>query len=122
MRFTIAYYLMLLYITVVIKPIVPFVQDAWGHEFNEIEHISLIHAKYGSNHLERELAGADTDSGKTKNQSALRTEDQVPFHIIVNQCGYENMVSKHPKPYFRYKHNKLPFIYIVSQGQPPEFS
>ncbi len=54
--------MMLIYITVMIKPLIPFIQDEWDHQFNEIEHISVVHANYRSHHLKIELADTDSDN------------------------------------------------------------
>ena len=116
-----AYYLMLLYITVMIKPLIPIIQDEWEHQFNEIEHISIVHAKYGSHHLEKELAGT-TDNDNNKNQNTLRSEDEVPFHTITPEYKYDVIINKSSVQYHTLNRNKLPLVYIFTQGQPPKFS
>ncbi len=58
-----------------LKPLLPFVNDWWQHEFNETEHVSLIHAKYGSHHLQAELA--ETNSNSKQDQCNLKIQDQV---------------------------------------------
>ena len=52
MRYLAAYFLMLFYMVIMLKPLIPVICDAWSHIFAEAEHIATIHAKYGSNHLE----------------------------------------------------------------------
>ena len=75
MKSPIAYYLMLLYVTAMLKPLLPIADDWWSHEFNEIEHISLIHAKYRNHHLQKEVADTTSDSENRKDQNASNQED-----------------------------------------------
>ncbi len=105
-----------------VKPLVPFIQDEWEHQFNEIEHVSIVHAKYGSHHLEKELASSASENNKGKDQNTSKTEDSIPFHVLIQVCKYDLTVDKSAKQYFSFILNKLPFVYIFSQGQPPEFS
>lgn len=121
MRSPTAYYLLLLYVSVMIKPLVPFIQDTWSHQFNEIEHLSCVHAKYGNNHLQKEL-GAEPDNDKSKSQNSLRSEDQVSFHVATPGFNNNLKVNKLRISYHRFKPHKLPFICVSLQGQPPNFS
>ncbi len=104
-----------------LKPLVPVFIDFWDHEFNEIEHISIVHAKYGSHHLQKEVA--DTESGcDAKNQATLPAQDQVPFHLLT--VAYSPAVPAAfscPAVYF-YQPAWLPLISLTRQGPPPKFS
>ncbi len=122
MRFTTAYYLMLLYVTVMIKPLIPFIQDEWSHEFHEIEHISIVHAKYGSHHLEKELANADSSNDKSKTQNTVKSEDQVPLHVLIQASKLDPFVHNSSTQYHSFTLCNLPLISIVNQGPPPKFS
>ncbi|MEP6596589.1 MAG: hypothetical protein ABJA71_11620 [Ginsengibacter sp.] len=121
MRSPAAYYMMLLYVTVMIKPLIPIMQDAWSHEFNEIEHLSCVHAKYGNNHLQKEL-GTESDNDEGKNQNSLRSEDQVPFHVLTTGYNDNFKINKSLLPYHRFKLDKLPCVYVSLKDQPPKFS
>lgn len=83
MRFSIAYYLLLLYTVVMLKPLVPLVCDAWNHAFAEARHIASVHAKYGEHHLEKQLAAAE--DGSTKNEASTKTFDTAPAHYPESQ-------------------------------------
>ena len=61
MKFAIAYYLLLIYATVILKPLIPVVEDVLIHCFAEAYHVATVHAKYGNNHLEKELANTNDD-------------------------------------------------------------
>ncbi len=117
-----AYYLMLLYITVMLKPLIPIISDAWSHEFNETEHISLIHAKYGSHHLQKELADTNSDNGKSKSQNTVKSTDEVSFHIVQPVCKFAFATNKSALQYLLFKPGKLPLVLISNQGPPPKFS
>ena len=91
MKSTIAYYLMLLYLTVMVHPLLQIVCDAWCHTFYEINHLATVHAKYGTHHLEISVSKSvndknDTNSAKIENFAAEHTLPQTtiknPQHII----------------------------------------
>jgi hypothetical protein len=44
MKFAIAYYLLLIYSTVILKPLIPVAEDALFHCFAEAYHIASVHA------------------------------------------------------------------------------
>ena len=52
-----AYYLFLLYCTLMVRCAMPVACDAFSHLFNEEAHIATVHAVYGSHHLQAEVAG-----------------------------------------------------------------
>ncbi len=60
MKYAVAYYLFLLYCTVLLRCAIPVACDALSHVFNEEEHIATIHAMYGYNHLQKEIAADET--------------------------------------------------------------
>ncbi|MEP6512575.1 MAG: hypothetical protein ABJA79_01805 [Parafilimonas sp.] len=65
---------MLLYLTVVFKPAIPIISDALSHTFADAIHIATVHAKYGNNHLEKELATEGFDNDNSKNQNTVKSE------------------------------------------------
>lgn len=112
---------MLLYITVMFKPLIPILNDLWDHEFNEIEHISIVHAKYGSHHLQKEVADSDADNNQ-KGQTSLKSDDQVSFHELTGEYKFEFPLDSTDIKYVALKLTKPPFVLIFSQGPPPKFS
>ncbi len=122
MRFTTAYYLMLLYITVMFKPLIPIISDILSHTFSETIHIETIHAVYGSNHLEKELASTSSDNANSKSQKNINTEDQVTVHISANECLYNFPISKADKSSSFLKLFNLKAGFILKQSPPPKFS
>ncbi len=119
MKFNIAYYLLILYLTVIFKPLIPIISDGWQHAFNNIEHIALVHAKYGSHHLEKEMNENNHDVGQGKNSTLLKSEDQVSFHVVVNQYNHAAHALTFKKQFDLLKYCRLPYIFIAREGPPP---
>ena len=105
MRFSIAYYLLLLYTVVMFKPLVPAICNAWDHAFAEARHIASVHAKYGTHHLEKQLAATE-ENGNAKNEANIKSTDPAPAHYPVNIYAI-NAVEKlaENKHSLSFKHN-----------------
>lgn len=119
MKFSIAYYFLLLYITVIVKPLIPVAIDAWDHTFAEARHIVTVHAKYGAHHLEKQLAAEEKDAdGKTQNTT--KNAEPVQVHCK-SQLTYSIVASAIPlKQYHPYIHQKLPLAFYAITAPPPE--
>jgi hypothetical protein len=122
MRVPVAYYLMLLYVTVMFKPLIPIVTDAISHTFSEAIHIATVHAIYGSNHLERELSNTDSDNANSKHQNNANAEDQVPLHVSTNECMFDFCFTRTGMDYFSLTLYKLKAGFILKNFPPPRFS
>jgi hypothetical protein len=70
---------MLLYLTVLFRPLLPYMTDAWEHAFNEQEHLVSVHAKQGNRHVERELA----NEALGKADKAIKEAFDSNFHLYV---------------------------------------
>lgn len=104
-----------------LKPLLPIVTDWWSHEFNEIEHISQVHAIYGSHHLQKEVADTSSENDDNKDQNTSKSEDQFPFHLIPQTLNYSFTIIKSDNKYFPYHSDRLPFVDISNPGPPPDF-
>ena len=104
-----------------VKPLIPIFCDVWAHEFNEIEHISTVHAKYGSNHIQKEIAETNSDTNK-KNQNSLKSEDQVAFHISANEIYIHFHANGFNQEFPLLNLNKLYPAFIYKHIPPPKFS
>lgn len=113
---------MLLYVTVMFKPLIPIVSDALSHTFSEAIHIQTVHALYGSNHLEKELSNTASDNANNKSQKSINTEDQVNVHVSANECLYNFSVDRTDNPFSFLKLFKLKAGFILKQSPPPKFS
>ncbi len=122
MRFPTAYYLMLLYLTVVFKPAIPIISDALSHTFADAIHIATVHAKYGNNHLETELATEGSDNDNSKNQNTVKSEEQIPVHVPEDECTFDFSLNSFNKSYPVFKNYTLSAIFIAKQIPPPKFS
>jgi hypothetical protein len=122
MKFTTAYYLMLLYCTVMFNPLIPIIKDALSHSFSEAYHISVIHAEYGANHLENELANSGAENESGKNQSTVNPEEQVPVHLATGEYAIDFSFSITSEYQPSSKNNSLPAIYLAKHCPPPKFS
>ncbi len=116
MRFPTAYYLMLLYLTVMLKSLLPTINDAVSHTFSEAEHLATVHAKYGDNHLESALARTESDSDNSKNQNTVKTTEPVPVHISEDECMYDfSSTGQSLQAYEKYYNDLLQPVYGFSE-------
>ena len=122
MRFPIAYYLLLIYITVMFRPLVPIVSDVVSHTFSEAIHIATVHAIYGTNHLEKELSNTTSDNTDNKHQSNINPEDLVPVHVSTNVCMFEFCCNKETTGYSSLRLNRVIPGFISRNYPPPKFS
>jgi hypothetical protein len=120
MRFSIAYYLLLVYLSVMLKPLMPLVTDAWNHAFAEANHIATVHAKYGEHHLEKELA-SDEQNDNNKSQNTAKTTEPVPVHIAGEAYAQKLTVLTVPNHYPIFTSNILITPVPASPGQPPKY-
>lgn len=105
-----------------LKPLIPVISNAMSHGFDEAIHISTIHAKYGSNHLQVELANTTSEDGSSKNQNTVKSEEPLPVHIGAKECKYDFNVRSFNKQYFDFKSHQLLNVYILKHSPPPKFS
>lgn len=112
---------MLVYLTVMLNPLIPLVKDAISHSFSEAYHISVIHAKYGANHLENELAGSASENDKDKNQSSIKSEEQIPVHVSIKEYEADFSFSIINKYQPAQKNISLPVVFLAKHCPPPKF-
>lgn len=119
MRSPAAYYFLLLYLTVIGKPLLPVAADWWAHTFDEARHVALVHAKYGCHHLQNEIAaGSQTDH--SNNPGLLKAEDSVCVHLSPAICDVDFSTPKAPVSFLSINRNKLPFLLQAIQLPPPK--
>ncbi len=115
-----AYYLLLLYVTVMLSPFVPIANDWIQHEFNDVAHIASVHAVYGNNHLEKEVTN---DSNKNKNQSLVKSQSQISVHIPTIEaflCTPPAFIVS--KSHFGIYKEKWSFSLVNNLAPPPKLS
>ena len=120
MRFATAYYLMLIYIAVMFKPLIPVLNDAYAHAFAQAIHEATVHARYGDNHLQKDLA-AGADAENSKNQKACNPEDQYPVHVTTNTSDNQLHVERISSNYVLYRSSLIPPVFLSTIAPPPKF-
>ncbi len=81
MKFTAAYYLLLLYTIAIVRPVVPVISDFFSHTFYEAIHVGTVHAKLGSNHAHELMAKETAENNGNKSEQAKNLQDFEQFHI-----------------------------------------
>ncbi len=107
--------------TVMLKPLLPIASDCWSHAFNGFDHISLVHAKYGNQHLQKELAENSAGNESNKSQDTVKFEGQVSFHFGQQVIKYDFLFRTNDIQYSHFYPGKLLFVPLSSQGPPPNF-
>ena len=100
----------------------PFISDVYQHEFDGLEHISLVHAKYGNEHLQKEVAENSAGNEANKSQNITKFQDPISFHICQQAVRYDFLSGKNDIPFFDHYPGKLLFVPLSTQGPPPKFS
>ncbi len=120
MKFAAAYYLLLIYLTVILQPLIPIAEDELFHCFADAYHVATVHAKYGNNHVDIALAN-DTDDSNNKNQSAPKSGEQSTVHISIKEQPLEHFIKIQPEKIFYYTFEKPCTIFILKNIPPPKF-
>lgn len=121
MRFTIAYYLLLLYLTVMLKPLVPLIQDAISHSFNYAEHIASVHEKYGNNHLQKDVSDKNSGENTGKTANSISPENPVPVHISANEYAACLIFSLISTEKILFIPACLQSVFLLKNIPPPKF-
>lgn len=112
---------MLLYVTVMFKPLIPVISDTFSHTFNEMSHIATIHAKYGSNHLAAELADTGRDEN-SKSHDTSKPVSEVPVHVATDELNAGLSLNAANKNYCFFTLRDISPVYIFFKAPPPRFS
>ena len=115
-----AYYLLLLYATVALKPALPLISDFLSHTFAETQHIATVHAHHGEHHLEHEMAETGEDHDHEQNHSLPKAEDLIQVHL--GEKGYSVMfgIADLTPCYPLFVNQKLPFTFLSKHSPPPK--
>jgi hypothetical protein len=102
-----------------LKPFIPIIADSLSHEFNEVAHVSTIHTKFGSHHLQKEMSDS---SSEDENQSLLKSEDKVSFHVFENDCDLNFDINLIDSQFLLLPAPKIFAVVISKHIPPPKFS
>lgn len=119
MRAAVAYYMMILYFTVMFKPLIPIIKDKLSHTFAEAIHIATVHAIYGTNHLQKEVDQTTSDATNGKHQNS-NNEDAV--YVSANECEFDFCNAMIRENCFTYNPTGIVSGFISRQSPPPKFS
>lgn len=87
MKKGITYLFLIVYATVMFKPLVPYVSDLMAHMFWNYEHISTVHFEHGKYHTHYESLEAAKKDDPEKNGGISKSVTSVPEHTIFED-GY----------------------------------
>lgn len=121
MRQNIAYYLLLLYLTVMLKPLMPVVGDLASHFFARAYHEATVHAKYGAHHTDKEIANAGAENDAAKHQNNTKAEDPVPLYLFCDETSLNISINQANRVYPDVENTKLPRLLILAPAPPPKF-
>jgi DNA repair photolyase len=121
MRAAIAYYMGILYFTVMFKPLIPIVKDKLSHTFAEAIHLATVHAVYGANHLQKEVDQSSSDNANDKHQNS-NNEDQAQVHVSTNECKFDFWNAMMCKNHFTGILIGIISGFISKHSPPPKFS
>jgi hypothetical protein len=120
MRLPISYYLLLLYTITTFRPLIPIARNAFEHTFSKAIHLATVHAIYGSNHLQKEIANDVPDNNKQ--QSNTTGENQLQPHIAANTGLFKYFAYLINIHFFISKFFRLKPGFGSMFTQPPKFS
>lgn len=81
MRANIAYYLFILYLAAMFKPVLPLIQDGLAHSLWKMEHIATVHHHQGENHLDDELQ-KEGNKNESSSTGGVKSFETVSAHIL----------------------------------------
>lgn len=119
MRFSVAYYLLLLYCTMMVRCAIPAMCDELSHLFNEEKHIATIHAVYGSHHLQKEEA-AVSQNNSSKHTSNFQQDEPNPVHTHTQNYSCLSTSINIRITRYLISQSLLPDITLAGITQPPE--
>lgn len=85
MKKGITYLFLVVYTTVMLKPLVPYVSDFVAHVCWQYEHISTVHYEHGKYHTHYESLAAAAKQDPLQKSSLAKNTDTVPEHISFDE-------------------------------------
>ena len=68
-----------------LKPVSPYIADAFDHAFNYTQHMATIHYENGKYHVHKELVVNAKKDNPAKETSNSKKENSANDHIVVQQ-------------------------------------
>ena len=104
---------------VMFKPVVLLIQDTLSHEFCEAIHIATVHAIYGNNHLQKDIADSNNDTSKHHNRVIT---EEAQLHVSSHETTFQVAVKKIEKDYPYSNTCRVKNGFILKFSPPPKFS
>lgn len=120
MRFPTAYYLFILYTTLVFQPLLLIAEDTLSHVFANTIHIATVHAKYGNNHLQIELVTTSSNRDNNRDHNNDKSYEQVTVHVSSIECNDDFSLDNFHKSYFDFAWFKIPYVFTSLVTPPPK--
>ncbi len=118
MKSVIAYYLLLIYVVALCKPVLPLVNDFLAHTFWQTDHIIAVHHDHGDEHVHYEVLDAAKES-EDDNKSQIKLADPVSVHVTINK-KYDFAYQAITKRSYPQYNNFFPFPVMDRQTPPPK--
>ena len=122
MRENIAYYFIILYLSVMFKPLLPLVGDMAGHFFAKAYHETVVHAQQGANHAEKELVEATSQNNGTKHQQSNPGEVLAASHLTQKETTNPIFIYFRKVTYNKIIVANLPFVILPISAPPPKLA
>jgi hypothetical protein len=100
------------------KPLIPVISDVYSHVFSEAIHLATVHARYGSNHLAKDLANNSEGNGAT--QKNLNPDESSLVHVNITENIYNFCIDEAIIGYSSFQTICLPEIYLLRFVPPPD--
>jgi hypothetical protein len=97
MKKVLSYMLLVVYTTLLVKPVLPFIIDTASHIFNYSEHKATVHSENGKYHVHYELQQNEKKSNPQKESGIVKKDVSENEYIINNEVyNHSILISKAP--------------------------
>lgn len=85
------YIVLACYSLLMLKPVTPYISDAIAHVFFYAQHMATVHYQDGKFHVHREVIDIAKKTASDKETNALKKNNTVTDHILVQQRENEQL-------------------------------
>jgi hypothetical protein len=111
--------LLVVYTTLLVKPVFPYLIDATQHIFNYSEHITTVHFENGQYHVHNQLK-EETKKNKQQNESANFKKDGSQTEYIFSKEIKTLQILYRLKTKRYYTASKLVSLHLANDYPPPK--
>ncbi|MEP7108821.1 MAG: hypothetical protein ABI760_12585 [Ferruginibacter sp.] len=99
MKKALSYILLFVYTTLLVKPVLPFINDFASHIFNYSEHMATVHFENGKYHVHYELQQNTKKANPQKDPGILKKDVSGNEYIINKESTSLTFIHILQKPY-----------------------